>query len=366
LKRTMMFVVVEPSLRRIMFMLLVTALVASLLAALIANPAEARTRLTAKPSTVDFGEVAVGEPSQVKNVTLKNTGTKSITIFPNISGTNASNFSVKTDPITIKPAKSKAVPVTFTPSGKSETKTGSLVLKDGSGNTVKSVPLRGVVGALPIKATPSSVDFGTRVVGDNSLDEIVTLKNNGTSSVTLTPSITGTNASSFSVSADSITIAPGDSADVSLTFTPSGATGARTGSLDLKDASGNTVGTVALSGTVKYPIEVTPSLINFGEQGPCTVLTCERRSVTLKNIGTSSVTVTPSVTDAHIYQLSSTAPITLAPGNTTVLGVSFVSDCPNGERTAYLQLKDAGGIQLGYAYLTGTVNMAFFCGGFPI
>jgi hypothetical protein len=99
---------------------------------------------------------------------------------------------------------------------------------------------------------------------------------------------------------------------------------------------------VALSRTAKSSIEATPSEIDFGKVTCIPGFNCPQESVTLKNNGTSSVTVTPSVTDAHIYNLSSTAPITLTPGNTAVLGVSFFPFCPNGERTAYLEPKDAG------------------------
>ena len=114
---------VKPCARRVVLMLLMAALMASLFATLIANPAEARTRLTATPSSVDFGVVPPGNPSQVENVKLKNRGTKRITIFPSISGVDVSNFTVEADPITIRPGKTKVVPVTFRPSGQSGTKT---------------------------------------------------------------------------------------------------------------------------------------------------------------------------------------------------------------------------------------------------
>jgi hypothetical protein len=257
LKRTIMFVVAvtEPSVRSRMFMLLVPALLAALFAALVANPAEARTRLKATPSTVDFGESIVGDPSPEKEIKLKNNGTRRVTIFLSISGADASSFSVPTDRISIAPGKTTLVPVTFITSGSPGTKVGSLELKDRNGNTVRTVPLSGVLGAVSVEVAPSSLDFGTSIVGDPSVGKNVTLKNNGTSSVTITPSISGTNASAFSVPTDPITIAPGDTAKVTVTFRPASSLGVWTGDLELKDSGGNTILTVPLRGVGRCPIE---------------------------------------------------------------------------------------------------------------
>jgi hypothetical protein len=358
LKRTMMFLVavMEPCVRRVMLMLLVAALMASLFAALVANPAEAGTRLRATPSSLDFGEVPAGEPSQVKNVKLKNRGTKRITIFPSISGVDSSNFSVEANPITIRPGKTKVVPVTFTPSGKSGTKTGSLELKNKNGSTVRTVPLGGVVGDLLIEATPSPVDFGTSVVGDPPMIEEVTLKNNGASSVTITPSISGVDASSFSVPTDFITIAPGATAVLEVTFTPSGILGSKSGNLLLQDADGNTVGPIPLSGAVQSLFEATPSTLNFGGAAFC----CPTEEVTLKNNGANTVIITPSISGTNASYFSvPTNPITILPGATPGLTVFFVPGCPNGAKTGSLDLKDAGGNTVGTVALTGTTVNPF-------
>jgi hypothetical protein len=111
--------------------------------------------------------------------------------------------------------------------------------------------------ANAIEATPSSLDFGgfAYCPTDPSPDQNVTLKNNGTNATTISPSISGPDASSFSVPTDSISLASNETVTVAVTFTPSGAWGQRTGSLDLKDVSDNTVLTVPLKAAVKCPIE---------------------------------------------------------------------------------------------------------------
>jgi Protein of unknown function (DUF1573) len=84
----------------------------------------------------------------------------------------------------------------------------------------------------------------------------VTIKNNGTKPIIISPSISGPDATSFSVPPDPITIARGETAMVSVTFDPSADLGSRTGSLDLKDANDNILKTLSLIGAVKIgPIE---------------------------------------------------------------------------------------------------------------
>jgi len=113
------------------------------------------------------------------------------------------------------------------------------------------------VVTAPIEATPSTVDFGGFAYCplDPSPVENVTLKNITTEPITVAPSVSGTDASSFSVPTDQITLAPGDTAVLPVTFTPSGAWGSRTASLELKAAGGNSVLTVPLTAAVKCPIE---------------------------------------------------------------------------------------------------------------
>jgi hypothetical protein len=104
-----------------------------------------------------------------------------------------------------------------------------------------------------LEASPSSVDFGVHCSEPRSRD--VTLQNNAAESATIVPGISGSDASSFSVPADPITLGSGDTAVVRVTFTPSGPWGPRAGSLDLKDPSGATLLAVPLNGTVKCGVD---------------------------------------------------------------------------------------------------------------
>ncbi len=99
-----------------------------------------------------------------------------------------------------------------------------------------------------VTTTPSTVSFGSVTVGQLSAPQDVTVKNVSTNPITITPKISGTDASDFLAPTIPITIAPGDTAVVPVTFQPTGTTGAKTGSLVLVDANNNTVAKVPLSG----------------------------------------------------------------------------------------------------------------------
>jgi len=111
-----------------------------------------------------------------------------------------------------------------------------------------------IVSAEPQADTlggPSSVDFGTVVTG-NSGTETVTLTNLGVSgdpSIDVSDvSVTGTDAGDFTAgSASQTTLAPGESANIPVTFTPSDAQ-AKAATLEVSHSGNNSPLTVDLSG----------------------------------------------------------------------------------------------------------------------
>ncbi|MGM0592048.1 MAG: malectin domain-containing carbohydrate-binding protein [Halobacteriota archaeon] len=132
-------------------------------------------------------------------------------------------------------------------------------------------------------ASPSSVDFGTVVTG-NSANETVTLTNLGESGdpdIDISGvSVTGTDADEFSVgTASQTTLAPGESADVPVTFSPSDAQ-AKSASLEVSHGGSNSPLTVDLTGEGASTIPVgfsksslqgfsagNPTAIDFGPDG---------------------------------------------------------------------------------------------------
>ena len=131
--------------------------------------------------------------------------------------------------------------------------TAKLTVNDGKGGTdTETVQVRVTAPSPDISVSPASYDFGTVQVG-NAAEKDFVVSNVGGASLNITEvSITGTNASEFSVSADSCngtTLTPGENCTVTVAFRPQSA-GAKNATLEIvsNDPDEGTV-SVALLGT---------------------------------------------------------------------------------------------------------------------
>jgi hypothetical protein len=108
--------------------------------------------------------------------------------------------------------------------------------------------------APTVKVSPSSLDFGSELVGRASRARVVTLSNTGSVAVSIgTTRLTGADAGDFTRSSDSCSqrrIAPGRSCWVRLVFVP-GAKGSRLAKLVLADDAAGGPHRVVLTGTGK-------------------------------------------------------------------------------------------------------------------
>ncbi|HLW78665.1 MAG TPA: choice-of-anchor D domain-containing protein, partial [Terriglobia bacterium] len=114
--------------------------------------------------------------------------------------------------------------------------------------------------STPVKLSPSSVTFGTYIVGTTSPASLVTLLNNQATTLTITNiTTTGDFAQTNNCGGS---VAPHGGCTISVKFTPT-AVGARAGMLTVTDNAGNTPQTATLSGTGSVTglasISVTPA-----------------------------------------------------------------------------------------------------------
>src|SRR5438552_4729310 len=105
--------------------------------------------------------------------------------------------------------------------------------------------------------SPTSLTFSTQAIGTTSAAKTVTLKNTGTTSLTISSiAITGTNAGNFAQTHTcGGSLAAGASCTVSVTFKPT-ASGTRTAALSITDNASGSPQKVTLSGigtTAKLP-----------------------------------------------------------------------------------------------------------------
>ncbi|MBK8067671.1 MAG: choice-of-anchor D domain-containing protein [Rhodanobacteraceae bacterium] len=189
-------------------------------------------------------------------------------------------------------------------------------------------------------ATPSltdHTDFGSQSVASGTVVRTYTIQNTGTSSLTVgTPSLSGTHAADFSVSANpAASVAAGGSTTFQVTFNPS-ALGLRSASVSFSnnDANENPYN-FSIQGTGVDPEvnvqgngvsiadgDATPSATDHTDFGSIAISGgTVVRTFTIQNTGTANLTVnTPTISGTHAADFTVTANPTspvAGPGSTT-------------------------------------------------
>ena len=201
--------------------------------------------LAASPSSLAFGNIQVGGGG-TQYQTLTNYGSSTVTISQAAvtgAGFGLSGLSL---PVSLRQGESVTFSVTFTPTVGGAT-SGSINVVSNAENPNLAVALSGTgVSAGQLTSSAGALNFGSVAVGTSKV-MTATLTASG-SSVTIT-SATSTSAE-FHLAGLSLptTLAAGQSAPVSLTFTPQ-SSGAATGSISLTSNAANTPVVETLSGS---------------------------------------------------------------------------------------------------------------------
>ncbi|HYO55273.1 choice-of-anchor D domain-containing protein [Archangium sp.] len=177
-----------------------------------------------------------------------------------------------------------------------------------------------LLAASAIGVFPSSLQFGEQQVGTTSTPQQVTVRNTGTEDLFVSDSTT---TGPFAVSpAGPLTLAPGASQELSVTFSPSTG-GAIEGALSFSSNDPfNPRVTVFLAGQGVMPVEVKPGVLDFGEQRVGTTSSAQR--VTVSNNGSGSLVITGISTTSGPFAASfPPVPFTLAPGASQDISVTF-------------------------------------------
>lgn len=197
---------------------------------------------TSTSNNTDFGVTSVTSGTITRTFVISNTGFSNLTISSiAFSGTHAADFSVTTSPAaTIAPGGTSSFVVTFNPSA-SGVRNATITINNndfdegafefaiaGTGAT-PDIEVRGNnVVIADDDNTPVSADFttyGSIAVTGGSLTRTYTITSPASASIALTLgtiTLTGTNASQFSVTQPSVTtLNPGESTTFTVTFDPS-------------------------------------------------------------------------------------------------------------------------------------------------
>lgn len=212
--------------------------------------------LTISPTTLSFGDQAIGTTSSVRTATLKNDGTAplNVTAVTAASTPFAAATGTSCNPLgqTLAVNASCTLAYVFTPTTAGPASQMLTVTADAPGGGTITLSGYGLQGALDI--SPASVDFGNQSVGTTSATRTIAIKNGGDAplSVTaLTAASTPFARTGGDCPAVPITLAPGNYCTLAYTFTPT-TTGAASQTLTVT-ANGPGGNTIALSGTGTLP-----------------------------------------------------------------------------------------------------------------
>ena len=212
------------------------------------------------PSSLSFGNEAVGVVSPSQTITLSNTGNAALSITGlALAGANPSDFAQSNNcGASVAAGGNCTISVTFTPAA-SGSFTASVSVADNASGSPQTVALSGT-GANPgVSLSPSSLAFGSIPIKSVSSLQTISLSNTGNAVLSITSlAIGGANSSDFAETADTCgsSVVAGGSCTIGITFTPSLA-GAETASITVTDNAGGSPQTAALSGTGAHDVILT-------------------------------------------------------------------------------------------------------------
>jgi hypothetical protein len=198
-------------------------------------------------SALNFKKVGIGMTSAPQTVTLTNVGSATLNIS-SITASGDFQISNNTCGATVAAGANCAVSVTFTPTKKGK-RTGNLTFTDNAPSSPQVVSLTGVGQSVVV--SPTSLNFGTVAVGNTSSEQIVTVTNLNSITVTFTGFVfAGTAAGDYLISSNTCgaTIAGGASCSVGVEFKPT-TTGKRAAKLNVKNNGGGSPASTSLTGT---------------------------------------------------------------------------------------------------------------------
>lgn len=307
--------------------------------------APATASLSATPTSLAFGSMAVGTPAS-QSVTLRNSGAASATVsslalggsadFKMASGTPAT-------PLTVAAGASVTLTVTYTPSAAGVASGSLTIASNDPANPQIAIALSGTGTASHMVVSPTAVDFGSATVG-TTVTRTTTVSNSGNAAGSVTAlSLTGSAAYSLASTTPALPIAvqPNASVTITVNFKPTAA-GAASGALQVvTDDPAAAMTSVALSGsgtavTTTPSINVNPTSLAFGSVN---VGGTKSMTATIQNTGTASLTVSAlTMSGDTAFTASPAAPLTVAAGASATVTVTYAPKSAGASAGAALQI----------------------------
>jgi len=322
---------------------------------------------TFTPSSVNFPPQSIKTSSPGTKVTFTNNTTGSLMITKMVPSTG---FKVSVTGITglaCSITASTTVPaggscsfyVIFSPTVSGNPVTGTVKTTfppDAKGNASLTLPVSGE--GEPVSFTPNPVIFKPVFPNTSATNTKVTFKNIGTATLTLT-SLTPSPSSNYAInytglttgncSAQPLVLAASATCTFNVAFTPGSTLGVINGTVTANftgDPHGVAQMVLNVSGTVTE-VSLSPATLAFG-----TVATTKTLSVTVKNVGTTTLTFSsaPTVTGTGAANFA-VQPYNASPATSTCLNPTPVMLTQNQTCTYTVTFTNAGGTTSFTTYL---------------
>ena len=204
--------------------------------------------LTPSPSSLNFGNVQVGNNQMVYETLTNSSGSSSVTISQaGISGTGFS-MSGLNPPVVLTPGQHYTFSVTFTPPS-AENDSGGISMTSDASNPNLTIPLTGTGTTAPVgqlSVSPTTFPFGNVTLGSYGTQP-GTLSATG-ASVTVTAGTINNSVFSLSGLSFPVTIPAGQNVQFTVTFTPQSG-GPASGTLSFTSNAANSPTVASLTGT---------------------------------------------------------------------------------------------------------------------
>ena len=234
----------------------------------LSNDFQENLSLVIVPASKDFGSQALGTVGASQTFTVTNMGA---TTSPPLSITlsNTADFALAggtCNGATLPAAAICTAVVTFTPVGMLGAKTGTVTIS-GMGVSVAASLSGSAVPAGALAIAPSSMDFGSVMVGSVTPPVTFTVANTGGVTLpALSLLLSGLSAGEFSITSNACTgagLAPGVSCMFQVNFHPT-SSGAKTAQVTANAGTATASAALTGAGIAVGALTLTPSTANFG------------------------------------------------------------------------------------------------------
>jgi hypothetical protein len=311
----------------------------------------------ASQNSLTFAATSGGNASASQAITLTNTGTASIHVT---ALTTTPDFTVTGVCPVIVPGTSCPLSVTFTPTASSAQAMTDVIdaleISSDSSASLDFISLFGTATPSTLVIAPSSLDFGSVLVGNSATLPIQITNASPNPAIFTSITTTGDYISTNNCPAAGAQLAPSASCAVQVTFTPSQA-GSRVGTLNIANTLTTLPLVAQLTGSgAQAQLQVTPASFTF----PSVVLGASAtQTLSLANTGTAPINNLALTITGDFAIKSPCSSTVLAPGASCAVTISFTPTATD-TRTGSLTITSEGQAPFTVPLTgTGILNAAF-------